>query len=42
VGRCGLDAFESEQVPVAGSYEHGNEPWGSIKGVKFLEQLSDY
>jgi len=30
--------------PVAGSFEHGNAPWGSIKGVKcgeFLDQLSD-
>jgi hypothetical protein len=24
------------------SCEHGNEPWGSIKGGKFLNQLSDY
>jgi hypothetical protein len=27
--------------PVAGSPEHGNEPSGSIKGGKFLDQLSD-
>jgi hypothetical protein len=26
---------------VAGSFEHGNEPWGSIKGKEFIDQLSD-
>jgi len=26
---------------VAGSCGHGNEPWGSIKGGEFLDQLSD-
>jgi hypothetical protein len=26
----------------AGPCEHGNEPSGSIKGEKFLNQLSDY
>jgi hypothetical protein len=26
---------------VVGSCEHGNEPLGSIKGRKFLDQLSD-
>jgi hypothetical protein len=28
--------------PVVGSCEHGNEPAGSIKRGKFLDQLSDY
>jgi hypothetical protein len=28
--------------PVAGSYEHGNGPSGSIKGRQFLDQLSDF
>jgi len=28
--------------PVAVSCEHGNEPSGSIKGAKFLDQLSNY
>jgi hypothetical protein len=28
--------------PVAGSWEYGNEPLGSIKGEEFLEYLSDY
>jgi hypothetical protein len=32
VARCGLDAFDSGQGPVAGCCEHGNEPSGSIKG----------
>jgi len=26
---------------VAGSCKHGNEPWGSVKGGKFLDYLSD-
>jgi hypothetical protein len=37
VGRCGLDASGSGQGPVAGFYEHGNEPLGSIKGRVFLD-----
>jgi len=35
---CGLDLRKSE----ADSREHGNKPSGSIKGVKFLDKLSDY
>jgi hypothetical protein len=27
---------------MAGFCEHGNEPSGSIKGVEFLDYLSDY
>jgi hypothetical protein len=27
---------------VAGSCEHGNEPFGSIKGRELLDQLSNY
>jgi len=27
---------------VAGSFEHINEPSGSVRGGKFLDQLSDY
>jgi len=42
VGRCGLDASGSRQVPVVGYCEHGNEHSGSIKGGEFLDQLSDY
>jgi len=41
VGRCGLDATDSGQGPVADSSEPGNEPSGTIKGKKFLNQLSD-
>jgi hypothetical protein len=26
-----------EQKPVAGSYEHGKEPWGPIKDMEFLD-----
>jgi hypothetical protein len=37
VGRCGLDAYDSEMRPVAGSCEHNNEPSGSIKGGEFLD-----
>jgi hypothetical protein len=40
--RYGLDAYDLEQGPVAGSYEHGNEPSGSIKGGEFLDWLNDY
>jgi hypothetical protein len=35
-GRCGLDAYGSEQGPAAGSCEYGNESSGSIKGEEFL------
>jgi hypothetical protein len=41
VGRCGLDAFCPEEVSVAGCFEHGNEPSGSIKGGEFIVYLSD-
>jgi hypothetical protein len=37
---CGLDSFGSGQGQVTGSCEHGNEPSGSIKCGKFLDQLS--
>jgi len=30
---CGLDACGSVYGPVAGSCEHGNEPWDYIKGA---------
>jgi hypothetical protein len=36
-----LNASSSGQGPVAGSYEHGNEPSGSIKGREFLHYLGD-
>jgi hypothetical protein len=41
-GRCGLDAFASEQGPVAGSCEQGNEPSGSIQRGKFPDHFSYY
>jgi hypothetical protein len=28
--------------PVAGSFEHGNEAFGSTKGKEFLDQLNKY
>jgi hypothetical protein len=37
VGRWGLDASGRGLGPVAGSYEHGNELSGSIKGGEFLD-----
>jgi hypothetical protein len=37
VGRCGLEAFGLGYGPVAGFCEHDDEPWGSIKGVEFLD-----
>jgi hypothetical protein len=27
---------------VAGSFEHGSEPYGSIKGDNFFDQLNDH
>jgi hypothetical protein len=41
VGRCGLDTSYSEEGPLVGTPEHGNEPSGSIKGGEFLDQFSD-
>jgi len=35
VGRSGVDTSGSEQGPVAGSCEHGNECSGSITGGEF-------
>jgi hypothetical protein len=38
MGRCGLDASGSgEELPVAVSCEHGNEPSVSIKDGEFLD-----
>jgi hypothetical protein len=33
----GLDSFDSEQGPVANTYEHDNETPGSIKGGEFID-----
>jgi hypothetical protein len=38
---CGQVSFGSGRGPLRGSYEHGNEISGSIKGGEFLELLSD-
>jgi hypothetical protein len=29
-------------VQVSDSYEHGNQPWDSIKGMEYVELLRDY
>jgi hypothetical protein len=42
VGSCGLGVCGSEQEPVVGSCVHSNEPSGSIRGVEFIDYLSDY
>jgi hypothetical protein len=34
---CSLNSVSG---PVAGSCEHGDETWGSVKTVNYLEQLS--
>jgi hypothetical protein len=34
---CGLDVSGSESGPAAGSCEHGNKPFGFIKGEEFLD-----
>jgi hypothetical protein len=39
--QCGLDISDSEQGPVVGSCEHGNEPSGTIKGGEFLHSVKD-
>jgi hypothetical protein len=36
-GCHGLDSSGSGQGPVASSYEHGNEPFGSVRGGQFLD-----
>jgi hypothetical protein len=36
-GSCGLNSSDSRCGPVVGSYEHGNEPWCSIKGKEFFD-----
>jgi len=36
VGRCGMDVFGSGWGLVAGCWEHGNEPLGSVKGGELL------
>jgi hypothetical protein len=42
MGWYGVDSSGSELEPVEGSCEDGNEPLGSIKYLKILEQQSDY
>lgn len=34
--------FKDSARQVAGSFEHGNERSGSVKGGKFLDRLSEY
>jgi hypothetical protein len=37
-----MNSRSAEHKPVADSFDHGNEPSGSIKGGKLLDLLSDY
>jgi hypothetical protein len=37
VGKCALNSSGSGYGPVAGCYEHGNEPSDSMKGGEFLD-----
>lgn len=40
---CVWTGFNWHRIcPVVESFEHGNEPSGSIRGGDFLDQLSDY
>jgi hypothetical protein len=39
---CGLDSSMLRYGPVAGSCEHSNETWGSIKKRKILDYLRDH
>jgi hypothetical protein len=34
---CRLVSSGSQQEPVAGSFQHAKEPFGSIKGTEFLD-----
>jgi hypothetical protein len=29
--------LSQDKGPVVGHYEHGDEPWGSVKGGEFLD-----
>jgi hypothetical protein len=40
--KLGLDVIWLRKMSVAGSYEHGKEPSGSIKGGEFLDSLNYY
>jgi hypothetical protein len=42
MGWCGLDRPGSGYRSVEGSYEHGNEPSGSLKCWEVLEQLRNW
>jgi len=42
IGRCWLGSSGSEQGPVAGSCENGNEHSHSLKDRGFLDKLSDF
>jgi len=37
VGKRGINASGSEHGPVAGSFVHGSETLGSVKGREYLE-----
>jgi hypothetical protein len=39
VGICVLDASGSGQGPLAGCYDDGNEPSGSIKDGEFIDYI---
>jgi hypothetical protein len=42
IGCEGVDWIQVAQKSMAGHYEHGNEPSGSLKSRKFLDQLSNH
>jgi hypothetical protein len=37
VEKCGLDSSGSGKRPMVSSFEHSNEPFGSIKSGDFLD-----
>jgi hypothetical protein len=37
-----MDSSDVGLGPAVGSFEHGNETLGSIKGVRFLDYLREY
>jgi hypothetical protein len=38
---CGLDSSSSGSDTMAGSCENGNEPYDSIQGTEFIDQLNN-
>jgi hypothetical protein len=42
VEKFGVGSSGSEQLPVTGSYDHGNKPTGYVKCGEFFDRLTKY